>query len=504
VDARLEPEGSVDVDELSLRVERGSEHLTAGPGNLSLVRRGGTFTLEFTTHAQAAKTALSARLEVPIEHGDARISLSGGPIALAPLGVKEGAMGLTDVARGTVSGKGNVVLSDAGDALTFDVDLGAHDISIREKKLAADVVRGLDVGARARGILTDAGVLRIDDAEATLGALHFVAHGTLEQARDHAAGTLAFSVPSAACQSLLESVPSALLPVLAGARMTGTFGGRGDLAFDSRKLDDLTLVYRFDDLCKLAEVPAELARERFSKPFLHRVYMPDGKMMEEETGPGTDGWTDIGAISPYMQVAVLTTEDGGFYRHHGFNHAAIKSSVIANLKARSFVRGASTISMQLAKNLFLTREKTVSRKFEELILTSYLEQNFSKEELMELYLNVIEFGPNLYGITRAADHYFGRKPEEINLAEAFFLSTLLPHPLSSHRMYDKGEVSDSWARNIRALMEIAFKRGTISQPELNEGLTEAVLFHKGDAPRPPPRPPITGARFFGEDEWKPR
>ena len=111
-----------------------------------------------------------------------------------------------------------------------------------------------------------------------------------------------------------------------------------------------------------------------------------------------------------------------FHKHHGFNHNAIRNSVAgANLKARRFVRGASTITMQLAKNLFLSREKTLSRKIQEVVLTDYLEQAFRKDDMMELYLNVIEFGPDVYGVTRAAEYYFGRKPEELNLPECFFL-----------------------------------------------------------------------------------
>ena len=134
---------------------------------------------------------------------------------------------------------------------------------------------------------------------------------------------------------------------------------------------------------------------------------------------------------------MLTTEDGGFFRHHGFNTCAIRTALIANIKAGRFVRGASTITMQLAKNLFLSREKTLSRKLEELILTDYLEQTFTKDEMMELYLNVIEFGPDVYGVTAAADHYFGRTPAELNLAECLFLASLLPQPLRYHHLRER-------------------------------------------------------------------
>ena len=190
-----------------------------------------------------------------------------------------------------------------------------------------------------------------------------------------------------------------------------------------------------------------------------------------------------------MQVAVLTTEDGGFPRHHGFNRSSIRSSLIANLKARRFVRGASTITMQLAKNLFLSREKTLSRKLEEVVLTDYLEQTFSKDELMELYLNVIEFGPAVYGVADAAEYYFGRSPAELNLAECLFLSSLLPAPLRYGAMRDKGAVPESRMKTLHTLMRIAHDMGRITDAELAESQNQPIAFWLG-GDRPFPRPPV--------------
>jgi membrane peptidoglycan carboxypeptidase len=204
------------------------------------------------------------------------------------------------------------------------------------------------------------------------------------------------------------------------------------------------------------------------------------------TGPGAPGWVSFGDISPFMIVAVMTTEDGGFYRHHGFSRGAIRSALIDNLKARRFVRGASTVSMQLAKNLFLTREKTVGRKLEEVVLTDYLEQTFTKDELMELYLNVIEFGPDLYGIGPAARDYFGRGASELDLAESLFLSSVLPSPLKMHALKFADHLSDGWHRTLAHLMSISHRSGLISQAELDQGKDEIVFFHN-TGPRPPPR-----------------
>ena len=501
--SRLPDGGFLQINGLSLTLQKGGERLSLGPGPLIVRRNSERVSVDFSTSATANGTPLSLRAEIPTDSHDVEVSLAGGPVSFSLLGVKEGSAGLTDVDRATVAGKGRVVLEAHGESLTFDAELRVRGMAIRQPRLAADTLRGLDFGVSARGVLSDKGELRLDDADAALGALRLALHGGLEQTTDHVAASLDFEVPVASCQALLESVPTALLPTVSAARMAGTLGGKGRLAFDTRRLDDLVLDYEISDHCHMVEVPDELSRERFSKEFAHRVYLKDGSVSDETTGPGSRNWTDLDHISPFMQAAVLTTEDGAFFHHHGFNHAAIRGALIANLKARRFVRGASTITMQLAKNLFLTREKTLGRKLEELILTDYLEQVFTKDEMMELYLNIIEFGPDLYGVTAAAEHYFGRTPEELNLAEALFLSSILPSPLRYHALWEKGAVSDSWMRGLHERMEIAGRTGKVSPPQLAEGLTESIVFWHPDMPRPAPRElPTTEKRDYDAAQWE--
>ena len=507
------PEGAlVEVDGLELSLGVRGDRIALGPGPFRLERTHDDVRVSFSTGdagatggagVPSASTRLSLEGTLPLSGGDVALQLSGGPVALSLLGVKNGAMGLADVERATLAGKGRVIIAAAGDSMTFDVDVKVRGLAVRQAKLATDTLRGLDFGVAARGLLDDKGQLRLDDGELEMGALHLHGRGAVEETPEHMSASLAFDVPTAACQLLFDSVPSALLPTLRGTRMAGTFGARGRLAFDTRKLDDMALEYTIADECRMVEVPGDLSRDRFTQSFSHHVYGPDGKIEEELTGPGTSSWTDLDRISPFMQVAVLTTEDGAFPHHKGFNHAAIRSSIIANLKARKFLRGASTITMQLAKNLFLLRDKTLSRKLEEVILTDYLEQIFRKDDMMELYLNIIEFGPNLYGVTRAAEHYFGRKPEELNLAECLYLSSIMPSPIKNYRIYEKGEVPESWMKHVRQLMEIAERTGKITKAELAEGLTETIVFHKSDAPPPPPRaPPSVHVTSDDEAQWQ--
>jgi membrane peptidoglycan carboxypeptidase len=163
--------------------------------------------------------------------------------------------------------------------------------------------------------------------------------------------------------------------------------------------------------------------------------------------------------------------------------------------------------MQLTKNLFLARDKTLSRKIEEVILTDYLEQAFRKDDLMELYLNVIEFGPDVYGVKRAAAYYFGRRPEELNLPESFFLASIMPSPIRYGRyLRDSGQVSEGWLRHVRALMEIAAKNGKVSRAELEEGLAQPIVFVRPGDPPPAPRKPVSSSHKdpYEEDSgWQP-
>ena len=122
-------------------------------------------------------------------------------------------------------------------------------------------------------------------------------------------------------------------------------------------------------------------------------------------------------ISPYFVHAVLAHEDAGFFSHHGFSEMHIRSALIRNLQEGRYVVGASTITMQLVKNVFLHREKTLARKIQEVLLTWWIERVMPKRDILELYLNVIEYGPGIYGIRRGARHYFNRLPAQLSPAE---------------------------------------------------------------------------------------
>ncbi len=147
----------------------------------------------------------------------------------------------------------------------------------------------------------------------------------------------------------------------------------------------------------------------------------------------TDGvieyaWVPLSEISRYLPRAVIAAEDDRFYQHPGYDWEAIRRAAKENWKRRSFKFGGSTITQQLAKNLYLSADKTPFRKIKELLIALKLERDLSKERILELYLNVVEWAHGVYGAEAAAQHYFGTHAKHLSPNQAAFLASILPNP----------------------------------------------------------------------------
>ena len=333
-----------------------------------------------------------------------------------------------------------------------------------------------------------AGELRLERVLVSRGQARATIRGVVRL--DRLAFDLSLNVPPTACKQILSAVPIEMRREVDGAQLSGTFGLDLRLALDESTPPDTVLEATLDNLCRIDDFGPLPYPDDFRRPFTYTAYAPDGSPLRLVTGPGTDRWTTYAAISPYLVEAVLTTEDGKFMNHEGLTLPEIRRAIELNLVKKELSHGASTITMQLAKNLFLTRARTVSRKLEELFFTWYLETYFSKEEILELYLNVVEFGPSIYGVRDAAHAYFGREPGELNLAESVFLIKLLPSPVSRYDAYAQGEVSERRMGALHKVMQTMFERGRITQAELKEGLGEKIDFYREGEPLPEPRPRI--------------
>lgn len=139
-------------------------------------------------------------------------------------------------------------------------------------------------------------------------------------------------------------------------------------------------------------------------------------------------WVPLQRIAPALRQAVIISEDDTFYGHHGVNFAMMREAVAVNWRKGGYVRGASTITMQLARNGFLHKRKTLLRKVREIVLARRIERVLAKNQILELYLNLVEWGQNIYGAEAAAHYYFGKPATDLSLEESSLLAGLLPNP----------------------------------------------------------------------------
>ena len=502
VAAATAEEADVEVAGASAALRRGATALNVGPGKLTFSRRAGVARVAFTAGSgPAGATPVTGSLELPLEPLPVRLDLRGGPIALAALGIHERDAGLVDVARATLEVHARAVLSPDAQLVDFDGDARLRGLSFQDARLSGEAVRGVELAVRARGSArTDGSHVDLADGEVDWGAIGLTAHGTLDRPGEGEARVQgAFAVPLGSCDAMLGSLPSGLLGRVAGMSLAGTYALRGALTLDTRHLDEMRLELEPEHGCRVAGVPPELDVERLRGPFRHLVYGPDGAKVEIVAGPGSAGWVPFGAISPFAEAAVMTTEDGGFRRHRGFDTHAIESALREDVRVGRFVRGASTLSMQLAKNLWLDRDKTLARKLQEALLTMYLEQALTKDEILEYYLNLVELGPMVYGVGPAAERYFHESARDLSVSQALYLASILPNPKRHYFMPD-GKLSPRWADYLRRLMRLMRERGRIDDAALQRGLAENVVLGQAqpDAPLPTIEPPAGGP-----EGWEP-
>jgi monofunctional glycosyltransferase len=194
-----------------------------------------------------------------------------------------------------------------------------------------------------------------------------------------------------------------------------------------------------------------------------------GKYHPFTVGPKNPFWTPSSSIPQEMKWAVIVSEDANFYQHEGIDVKAIKNALKYDLEKKRLARGASTITQQLAKNLFLSREKTLSRKVKEVLLAKRMEQELTKGRIIELYLNVVELGPMVYGIGQGANYYFSKPAGALTPRECAFLAAMLPGPRLAYNPYHNLsrvlKRSDMILRLLRA-------RGVLSEAEYQVALAE--------------------------------
>lgn len=238
---------------------------------------------------------------------------------------------------------------------------------------------------------------------------------------------------------LFESFPEGLFYNIEGIKTSG------DLSY---KLDFFVNIDHPDSIIFISELNRHNFKiisfgntylPKINEEFEYTVYDKGEAVRTFVVGPSNLHFRKLDQISPYLKNTVLISEDAGFFWHRGFLPEAIKESITKNIKAKRFARGGSTISMQLVKNVFLNKNKTIARKIEEAIIVWLIENNnlSSKERMFEVYLNIIEWGPMIYGASEASLFYFNKDVSKLTLSESLFLSNLIPRPKWFKYSFDK-------------------------------------------------------------------
>jgi len=203
-------------------------------------------------------------------------------------------------------------------------------------------------------------------------------------------------------------------------------------------------------------------------------------------------WVAMPDISAYLVKAVIISEDDKFWEHAGFDYGGMKEAMEKNLKSGKFRAGGSTISQQLAKNLYLTPERSFFRKLREAVITWKMERTLGKRRILELYLNAAEWGDGIFGAEEAANFYFGKRAAELTPMEAARLSVTLPSP----KWLDPAGDEPYLINRAEIIHEIMVKRGIVSPEfEVENGIVpdESIVFTPVDSTTGNALPPAAGS-----------
>jgi membrane peptidoglycan carboxypeptidase len=216
--------------------------------------------------------------------------------------------------------------------------------------------------------------------------------------------------------------------------------------------------------------------------FVHEVALPGGERKAIAVSSDSPDFIPLGDVPPLFVKALLLGEDTGFFGHRGIDLSEVPSAVLTNWSRGGAARGASSLTQQLAKNLFLSREKHLGRKLQELCLALLLEATLGKERILEIYLNVIEWGPGLHGLRPAARHYFGAEPRELTPRQMAFLVALIPGPLKYQRSFADGTLSPGFRPLVDALLAKLRSAEALSEEQYQAAMADELLVRTGQDP----------------------
>ena len=272
-------------------------------------------------------------------------------------------------------------------------------------------------------------VLLADSTRVTVGTVRFRLGGVFERSGPRV--RLVAAADSLTAAQWRASLPAAVLGPLTGLVVRGWYAQRVSLDLDLERPDSVAFAADVTPHgLRIDAAASRLDLLSLDQPFTARIHLPHDRIVERDLSPANPHYRPLAAVDSLLVNAVVTNEDGAFFRHRGFNTEAVRGAIAANARAGSYRRGAGTITMQLARNLYLGHARTLSRKAQEVVLAWVLEHLtwLTKERMLEIYLNIIEWGPDVHGADEAAHYYFGHDAGRLTVDEALFLATVVPAP----------------------------------------------------------------------------
>ena len=226
------------------------------------------------------------------------------------------------------------------------------------------------------------------------------------------------------------------------------------------------------------------AIERLRGDFVHEVGLGSGVVRAIDVSPASPDFIPLAAVPPLFLRTLLLGEDAGFYTHSGIDFREMPAALLTDWARGGAARGASTITQQLAKNLFLSPEKNFGRKLQELSLTLLLESALGKNRILEIYLNVIQWGPGLFGLRPAARTYFGREPQALTPAQMAFLVSLIPGPVKYQSSFAHGTPGPGLRQLVDGLLAKLRAVDALDEEQYRQALEEQIVVQGREARAP--------------------
>jgi len=199
-------------------------------------------------------------------------------------------------------------------------------------------------------------------------------------------------------------------------------------------------------------------------------------MFQVELCPKSADYVRYNELPKHLVSALIASEDATFFFHKGFDWDEMRDSLEKSIDAGRWVRGGSTITQQLAKNLYLSKEKSLIRKLKEFFIAKQIEEKLTKPQIIEKYFNVVEFAKGVYGIKKGAYHYFQKSPSELSPAESAYLVSLLPNPVKySTAFHTKKELSRFNKRRVTSILYLLKLQDKITQKEYDDEVAHAEI-----------------------------